>query len=336
MGSIDVVVPNYNYGNYLKHAVASIQAQEVDNLRILIVDNASTDNSVEIAQELRRNDPRIEIVARQKNKGLHASFNEGIDWAQSDYFFILHADDISAPGSLKRAIGVLERHPDTVFTYGTAIRFSDDVPPPEISDTPKSGWSFESGKTFIRERCRSAHNPVACCAAILRTDAQKAAGHYDSRHMVAPDLEMWLRVATYGDVAVTDEVQGFYRVHNLNASAGTRERLGPELIGVREAFESYFDIETRNGKDVESLRQLVHQSIAERAYWAGIAHGLRGSFAGGWELLSLAVKEQPRTAILPPVNYMFRRKGALQRAGQVFSESKRRWLGSRGPTTQQS
>ena len=61
MPSIDVVIPNYQYGRYLPGCVASILAQGIPDTRILIIDNASTDNSVEVAQEIARQDARVEL-----------------------------------------------------------------------------------------------------------------------------------------------------------------------------------------------------------------------------------------------------------------------------------
>ena len=88
MPSIDVVIPNYQYGRYLPGCVASILAQGIPDTRILIIDNASTDNSVEVAQEIARQDARVELVVRSTNLGPHASFNEGLDWARARYFMM--------------------------------------------------------------------------------------------------------------------------------------------------------------------------------------------------------------------------------------------------------
>src|SRR5262245_5768644 len=103
MVSVDVAIPNYNYGRYLRGCVESVLSQDIEALRVLIIDNASTDNSAEIARELARSDPRVEIRIREKNLGPHASFNEAVDWAAGDYFLILCSDDAVTPGSLRRA-----------------------------------------------------------------------------------------------------------------------------------------------------------------------------------------------------------------------------------------
>ena len=88
MGSIDVVVPCFQYGRFLRDSVGSVLRQEISSLRVLIIDNGSTDNSLEVARQLASEDKRIQIIAHGINLGQQASFNEGIDWARADYFMI--------------------------------------------------------------------------------------------------------------------------------------------------------------------------------------------------------------------------------------------------------
>src|SRR5271154_1711677 len=106
MPSVDVLVPNYQYGRFLRQSVSSILDQGIDDLRILIIDNASTDDSVQIARELAASDARIELRARPVNLGMHASLNEGVDWAAADYFTVVCSDDLLPPGALRRAVSI--------------------------------------------------------------------------------------------------------------------------------------------------------------------------------------------------------------------------------------
>lgn len=324
MGSIDVVIPNYNYGRFLRGCVRSAQAQAIENLRILIIDNASSDDSVEIARSLAAEDPRIEIIARKVNQGLHASFNEGIDWASAEYMTILHADDLLAAGALKRAMDCLDRYPSVAMTCGGTVRQSEEI----REDSLGSDWRIETGESFISQRCRTAHNTVACCGVVVRTSAQKIAGHYDERLSFAPDLEMWLRLARLGDVARTSAIQGFVRVHADNASAYTRERLAPELQAVELSFETFFEKENAKGRDVSHLRAQVQRSLAERAYWAALAHLVRGSCSGGFELARVALRRRARMLLIPPVGYILRRRDGIRRIGQVVLEAKKRRFGA--------
>ena len=99
MPSVDIVVPCYQHGRFLRDCVESVLSQGVEQVRVIIIDKPSTDDSVSVARDLAREDARVEIVAHPRNLGSHASFNQGIDLASADYVMVLCADDILSPGS---------------------------------------------------------------------------------------------------------------------------------------------------------------------------------------------------------------------------------------------
>src|SRR5262245_22370038 len=110
MPSIDIAVPCYNYSRFLRDCVTSILSQDFRDIRVLISDNASTDNSVDVARQLAAEDPRVQVFAHPKNLGPHANYNFCVDWASADYFHLIDADDLLAPGAIARAIGIMEQN----------------------------------------------------------------------------------------------------------------------------------------------------------------------------------------------------------------------------------
>ena len=148
MASVDVVVPCYNYGRFLADAVESVLNQEGVDLHVLIIDNASEDDSLEVASELAARDRRVKVIAHSVNRGHTSSYNEGIDKASAEYFLILDADDLLAPGALARALAVLENNPGVCFAYGVEGRLDEgDRPQRKISRT-SAGTSVASGRTM--------------------------------------------------------------------------------------------------------------------------------------------------------------------------------------------
>lgn len=89
MSSVDVIVPCYRYGHFLRQCVESVLNQSMRNVRVLIIDDTSPDNTAEVAAELAKEDPRVTFVRHSVNKGHIATYNEGIDWASSEYMLIL-------------------------------------------------------------------------------------------------------------------------------------------------------------------------------------------------------------------------------------------------------
>jgi glycosyltransferase involved in cell wall biosynthesis len=95
--TVTVVVPCYNYARFLPAAVDSALAQDGVQVKVLIVDDASTDGSAEVARSLAGRDGRVRLIARPRNGGPVASFNDGLAAADGEYLIRLDADDLLTP-----------------------------------------------------------------------------------------------------------------------------------------------------------------------------------------------------------------------------------------------
>jgi hypothetical protein len=314
---VDVAVPCYQYGRYLRQCVSSVLDQEGCDVRVLIIDNASTDDSVEVAQQLAADDARVEVVARRRNLGPHASFNEGIDWVRADYFVILCADDLLAPGALARATSLMGRCPHVHLTFGATLRFPEEGVIPHLAcGRPDARWHVLPGRDLL-ERCvrgQLDHQPIA----IVRTAAQKQVGYYRPQLPHTDDLELWMRFACIGSVAETDAIQGLHRTHPANRSGSMN--LQAWLHEIEAAFESFFAHEGAALPDAARLHRTARRSLAGQAYWCALSALCRREAAASFDLLRLAFRLSPTTALLPPLSYLFRRDDALQRIGCALSE----------------
>ncbi|PQZ47775.1 glycosyl transferase [Ochrobactrum sp. MYb15] len=308
--TVDVVIPNYNYGHYLLECADSVLSQTGVNVRLLIIDNASEDNSAAIARDFAAHDKRIELLLRSKNAGPHASFNEGIDWARSEYFLILCADDLLAHGALSRAIHVLEQCPDAHLAYGATQKISKDEKRPQRPTIAGCGqWNISSGTDFIELACKHAFNPVAGPTAVVRTSVQKQAGYYRRTLPHTDDLEMWLRMALLGNVASTETVQAYARVHSNNQSA----KVAGIMHWNREfeaGFRSFFE---NDGRDMPQAKQYLAAAcdcLTKRAYWSAWSNLVRRE-EGSVSLMTFALKRHPLMALMPPFDYLFQRRRRL-------------------------
>lgn len=310
---VDVVIPNYNYGRYLGICVRSVLSQDIENLRVLIIDNASTDDSADVARALAAEDARVELLLRPVNKGQHASFNDGIDWASGDYFVLLCSDDFIVPGALRRALAIMETDPTIAFSYGRDVAVNGDAPippiPPQPDDVP---CHVETGTAFIERFCRLGVFQLPGSAMVVRTAAQKAAGHYVEALPHSDDYHMWLRLGLQGRIAELDCVQGGTRSHGQNRSQQLRDTHLLHIQHTADAGEYFFAREGRVLPDCDALHRMARRGIAERAYWSAISHLLRGDPA--WrQLLKFAVSQRTQTAFIPPVNYLLHRPDTKRR-----------------------
>ena len=136
MSRVDVIVPCYNYAHFLPSCIGSIRAQEGVEVRALILDDASGDDSEKVGTELASRDPRIQFRRHPVNIGHIATYNEGIEWADGDYLLVLSADDLLTPGALARAARLMDAHPEVGLTYGRAIMTSDPSQHPPLIPEP--------------------------------------------------------------------------------------------------------------------------------------------------------------------------------------------------------
>ena len=220
MSSVDVFVPCYRYGHFLRECVESILSQCGVNIRVLIIDDASPDNTAEVAAVLVSEDPRVSFIGHVENKGHIATYNEGIDWASADYTLLLSADDYLLPGALERATNLMNAHPEVGFTFGNVIELSDNGnetrTKSRVGATNNSDNRIFEGREFIE--LSGADNLVATCSAVVRTALQKRLGGYRHELPHAGDMEMWLRFAAHASVGYIPAYQGVYRQHRANMS----------------------------------------------------------------------------------------------------------------------
>lgn len=305
--TVDIVIPNYNYGHYLPGCVESVLSQTNVDVRLLIIDNASDDDSQALARNLAAHDHRIELLLRSKNAGPHASFNEGIDWAQSDYFLILCADDLLAQGALSRAVNVFERSPDVHLAHGAVRKIAKDEIYPQCSTASgRVKWTISSGSEFIGRACKYAFNPVAGPSAVVRTSVQKQAGYYRKTLTHTDDLEMWLRLALHGRVAATDSEQAYARVHSKNQSA-TVAGIMHWNREFEAGFRSFFENEGSEMPQAKANFDAVRKCLTKRAYWSALSQLFRGE-AGAASLMGFALRRHPLMAVLPPFDYLLQRR----------------------------
>jgi glycosyltransferase involved in cell wall biosynthesis len=322
MASVDVVVPCYQYGRFLRDCVTSVLTQDIGKLRVLIIDNASTDDSLEVAQQLAAEDARVEVIAHPTNKGATYSYNEGIDWAAADYFILIDADDLMVPRCLSRAVAVLQEQPEISFTHGMEARLLPDgsIGPGGLR-WEDSRWTVSTGREFIERLCRTPVNNVGANTVVRRTSAQKRVGYYSASLPYSDDLEMWLRLATVGSVASTPTVQAIRRYHDARMSAGY-DGVGVSDFTEREAaFEGFFHCHGHSLSNSKQLLRAARTGLGQHAYWSAVSHFFRGRTRAALMLLRYALRKCPSVALFPPVSWVFRMDRPLARITEVASQA---------------
>lgn len=220
MGSVDVVVPCYNYGRYLKGCVESVLSQRDVDVRVLIIDDSSSDDTPAVGEQLAANDSRVIFRRHAVNLGHIKTFNEGVmDWARAQYSLLLSADDALAPGALARAVKVMDSHEDVGLSYGMAGIIFDERAFAGVEDGGDFEYKIISGARYLRYSCEHG-NGVPTPTAVIRTELQHRVGGYHLAMYHTSDMEMWMRLATRSSIAVINAEQGYYRWHGDNMTLG--------------------------------------------------------------------------------------------------------------------
>jgi glycosyltransferase involved in cell wall biosynthesis len=318
MAKIDIIVPCYNYGRFLSSCVSSILEQSIHDLRVLIIDDASLDDTLAAARKLAEADLRVDVISHSQNWGHIRTYNEGIAWASADYFMLLSADDLLVPGALERAVSILDAHPDVVLTYGGSINLEQGRPLPDAGEQSDYTWTWQEGLHLINAYCSSGLNFIVTPTVITRTCIQKAIGDYRPYLPHTGDMEMWLRFAANGAVARINAVQAIYRRHSSNMS-------GSYLIDYqerKEAFDSFFfGGYADHLPSAQTLQAKADRILAERAFCTGLAHLCQGNVTNGRRLLQFAINLRPGLRYWPPIGYIAQKPDLYKRVVRLFRDS---------------
>lgn len=271
MSSVSVVIPCYRYGHFLEQSVGSALAgQDGVDVKVLIIDDASPDDSAEAARRIAAADSRVEVLVHERNMGHLKTYNQGLlEWADGDYTVLLSADDQLVPGALVRAAALLDAHPEVGFVYGHPVRFTTEAPLPEAR-TQGRGWSVWSGKWWLDRRFKAGHGCITSPEVVVRTDLQRKLGGYDPRLPHSGDIEMWMRFAAHADVGYLRDVdQAYYRVHSASMSKTDHSGQLDDLRQRRAAYDVVLEKcdDTLNEQERQRLADTVHRKLARQALW---------------------------------------------------------------------
>jgi glycosyltransferase involved in cell wall biosynthesis len=296
MSSVDVIVPCYRYAHYLEECVQSVLSQDGVAVRVLILDDESPDDTPEVCARLTR-DPRVTARRHVKNQGHIKTYNEGIEWAKSDYLLLLSADDYLLPGSLARAAALMDEHPEVGLVFGQCMEIAEDGRMREATTPAHAGMREStrvlSGEDFIA--MSGVGNIVPTPTAIVRTALQQMLGGYHTELPHTADLEMWLRLAAHSKVGVLRDFQAVYRRHANNMSLGYQKRNFLRDLHQRiAALDFFFEYGGRTRLDMSRTRRGMLSALGREAVQAASGAFNDSELELSREFVDFAIKVDPR------------------------------------------
>ncbi|SFN98844.1 Glycosyl transferase family 2 [Geodermatophilus obscurus] len=263
---VSVVVPCYRYGRYLHDVVASALDQPGLDVDVLVVDDASPDDSAAIAHAIAEEEPRVRVVVNDPNLGHIATYNRGIAEVTGDYVVLLSADDLLTPGSLTRSVALMQAHPSVGLAYGYPLEFRGQ--PPTTRSGPAT-WITWPGHEWLHVFCRRGRNLVFNPEVVLRREVMAELGAYDPALPHGADMDLWMRTALHWDVGrVVGPEQGLYRQHDDNMHVESFGGVLDDLVGRRLVFDRVLLVSARDVVAPPERRRLhatAYRALAREA-----------------------------------------------------------------------
>lgn len=215
---VTVIIPTFNSSKTIARALRSVRAQTYQNLDIVIADDASCDDTQQRVDDFR--DPRVTFLPSQEktNKGPAVARNRGLAQARGTYVAFLDSDDEWLPDKLRTQVDYLETHPACSIVVSNAkdisaegIVVGEEFDPPNIPASGAEAWRVLLKYSFIETS-----------SVMTRRSLADELGGFDPNLFVSQDQDMWIRLATRGDVGLIYEIQG--HIYKLSTSHMKRNR----------------------------------------------------------------------------------------------------------------
>lgn len=208
---VSVIIPCYNNADMLPSAVNSVLAQDYANIEVIVIDDGSTDESINVLKQF---GDKITLI-QQENQGPAAARNKGLQAASGKYIAFNDSDDLWLPGKLTAQVNYLQHHPDFALCYCGWMEWNGetslvsvttnlvDAAPSISSKYPENeGWIYLD---LLKE------SVIHTITAVLRREVVDEIGMFNTEYRIGEDHDFWLRISQKYRIAKLSQVYALYR-----------------------------------------------------------------------------------------------------------------------------
>ena len=206
---LSIVIPNYNYGQFIEDAICSVLSQADDRIELIVIDGGSSDQSVSI---IKKYADRIAYWVSEPDNGQSNAFNKGFSRATGKYLTWLNADDIFVAGCLKQVLSEMERHPDCEWFTANMFRF----------DMEGRVTAVDWGPHIYPQWMQRANSPLVTFgpSTFFSKKIYELAGGIDESLHYVMDTDLWLRFMKMGiKIRRVNCLCWGFRMHELSKTA---------------------------------------------------------------------------------------------------------------------
>lgn len=241
-----IVVPLYNKEFSILNTIQSVLNQTNPNFEIIIVDDGSTDNSVQLLKQL--NDKRIRLI-QQKNKGVSAARNRGINEAKYEWVAFLDADDLWKPTHLEEVVYMMSKYPKEMV-YVTSFEYSDNR---SLFKYPRKSDVFEIDNYFkevMKERL------LWTSSVTVNKACFKKIGGFNININRGEDLDMWARLAKNYKIIKSAKVTSTYNLMDENSLTKRKSNIDNSILTI-------IDLKNKNSYERKYFKRMIYSRIKQ-------------------------------------------------------------------------
>lgn len=242
---ISIIMPAYNGEAYIRQAIDSLLRQTFKDFELLILDDGSTDRTLDIILDYK--DARIQIIHFENNKGIVSVLNEGIKRAKGKYIARMDADDISDAARLERQFQYMEMNADCVVCGSSFTILGTD----RVVKLPGDDKEIKLKMLSITPFC---HPSV-----FIRREVLVASNLLYRHRTHCEDIDLWVRLSEHGKFHNIDESLLHYRIHDSNISL--KKRTKEELDFLTETQLEYISFFFSENGLTKQETTLIHQLL---------------------------------------------------------------------------
>lgn len=269
---VSIIMPNYNGSLYLIQALDSIIAQSYKNIEIIVVDDGSTDNSLEILHQYAAKTLALTVIT-QNNAGVADARNTGIVNAKGDYIAFLDSDDFWHPEKLTLQVNFLEEKPNYAACYSSFLVWSPNtdkqyqepnnmyttvnVQLNSTLDESFSGWIYH---LLLKDVY------VWTGTIIIRKEVFDDIGFFSKKLKIGEDHDLWLRIADKYQLAKLQFPTALYRTNPISVTKSVHDKNYAAIV-VEDSIKTR-GLKSKNGKGIsaKNASDIVYELWFRYAY----------------------------------------------------------------------
>ncbi|MBD2022175.1 glycosyltransferase [Leptolyngbya sp. FACHB-36] len=283
--TVSVLMSVCNSDRYLAPAVESILNQTFADFEFLIVDDGSTDSSLQVLTQYAATDKRIRLTSHPL-KGIPKTRNEMLTQATGDFIAVMDADDIAPPTRLASQVEFLQQHPEVVWLSG-AFELIDE------KGRFLTRITMPESNSEIHSLLMDGHTSFIHPGAMMPRSSLIAVGGYNEAMVTSCDLDLWLRLSEIGDLANLSEVVVRYRLHTSSISSQKHALQAQEVAAAfdrswqRRGLQRQFQVTGCGWRPTHDPASR-HQFMLQYGWWAFYSYQRR--MAMEYALRAIAIK----------------------------------------------